>query len=232
VHSGGVKATCGRARSATRRFESHPNVALAHVLYAVVLFSTLLLFAPGCAYYLRYIVESSQLEHLGGAALSKTFALSFPPAPLPVGSYDRDRANKEGLLSILSRSLTEAGWERVSASEAAYIFSVDFLTGDRTISGEVEFRVPSYRFGYPGLQPMPDAFREEGRLSPAYISIEAARPGRENSFVWAAECTIPTGNQDIVSLGSHIIPFAVSKFPEEGAWSMRQKVRLHGASAP
>jgi hypothetical protein len=228
-----MKKTRGRARLRLRHFEPRPDVPLAPVLSAVVLFSVLLLFAPGCVYYLHYTVESSQHEHLGGAPVSKTFALSFPPAaPPPVGSYDRDRANQEGLLSILSRSLTEAGWQRVPASEAAYIFSVDFLTGDRTISGEVEFRVPSYRFGYPGLHPMPDAFREEGRSSPAYISIEAARPGRENSFVWAAECTIPTGNQDIVSLGSHIIPFAVSKFPEEGAWSMRQKVRLHGASAP
>ena len=227
MHSGGLKKTTGRACSWTRRVESRPTV-----LSAVVLFSALLLFAPGCAYYLRYAVESSQREHLGGTPVSKTFAISFSPAPLPVGSYDRDRANQEGLLSILSRSLTEAGWERVPASEAEYLFSVDFRTGDQTISGEVTFRVPSYRFGYPGLYPMPDAFREEGRSSPAYIWIEAARPGREDLFVWEAECTIPSGNQDIVSLGSHIIPFAVSKFPEEGAWGMRQKVRLHGASAP
>ena len=192
---------------------------------AVPLIVGSVLIFDGCAYRLRYSVQAQGSP----AEEKKTFALETHPEPPSFTSFDRNVSIEEDLLEVVEQSLLELGWGLVPREEASYVFAVYFETDDRPIKGEVAFSVgvPINKPGYRGVSFDFPPMQEQGQYNPAYIWITVSELGHDQTHSWIAECTARSGNQNVVSLGRHMIPFALSKFPEEGVWSRDEKVHLH-----
>jgi hypothetical protein len=132
------------------------------------------------------------------------------------------------LLEIVSESLTGMGWEQVEKEYADYVFSVEFET-QKNRNG-IEFGIgTSFGVGS-GFFISSDFATGRRDLYRQHLSIIAVSNLQEEEYAWIAETTTARVNQKITTLAEHIIPNALSHFPEEGYWEVKDKIRLHRKS--
>ncbi len=177
------------------------------------------LFSSGCAYHLRYTVSADRQNDME-ITEEKTFAMKPK-----MQSGDRASSVEAELLSLIEESLRNNGWMKTSERDALYIFSVDSVTEESWISGEFEFR--TYMSGRKGIYLGSALQFGKSDYSDITITITAFSQEVPQAYVWTAQCSTGPVMQGVRPLARHIIPFAISKFPQEGTWEMREKVHLH-----
>lgn len=173
-----------------------------------------------CTYTLRYTISSSQNDGFQFPNRDKTFAVESK-----TGLNKKDASIESDLLQIVSRTLTDMGWKLAGEGDAEYIFNVNFEIEEYDLDKEFGFGASfgsrSGLFLFGGISKgMSDYSRQS-------ISITARLPSKEKTYSWNAETTTRRVNQKITTLARHIIPTALSHFPEEGYWEIKEKVRLH-----
>jgi hypothetical protein len=175
----------------------------------------------GCAYTLRYTIASSQKDHLKWAVSEKTFAVENK-----IGTGEKGFVTESEILEMVAKSLRDLGWERAEKKDADYIFSVEFETEkdrDEEVFGfGMLFGKGSGFFISSGFSTV------ERNLYRHRIRIVAVSDINGEEYSWVAETTTARVNQKITTLAKHIIPDALSRFPEEGSWEVKKKVHLHG----
>ena len=175
----------------------------------------------GCAYTLRYTISSSQKNHFKSAGSEKTFAVENK-----IGTGEKGFFTESELLEMIAKSLRDLGWERAEKKDADYIFSVEFETekdrDEEAFGFGVLFGAGSGFFISSGFS------TGERNLYRQHIRIIAVSDSKGEEYSWVAETTTARVNQKITTLAKHIIPDALSRFPEEGSWEVKEKVHLHG----
>lgn len=183
----------------------------------------ILLGTSGCAYTLRYTISSSHSNFFKSTVKEKTFAVEKK-----IGAGKRYFFTESDLLEIVAGSLSDLGWEQTEKNDADYIFSVEFETEKDRNEGELGFGV---LFGVgSGFFISSDFLTSERDLYRQSIRIIAISNLKNEKYTWVAETTTARVNQKITTLAKHIIPNALSRFPEEGYWEVKEKVHLYGKS--
>jgi len=178
-----------------------------------------MLFNWGCAYHLRYTVSADRQNDME-ITEEKTFAMKPK-----MQNGDRGSSVEAELLSLIEESLWNNGWMKTSARDARYIFSVYYVTQESRISGEFKFR--TYMSGKKGIYLGSALQFGKSEYSDITITITAFSQEVPQAYIWTAQCSTGPVMQGIKPLARHIIPFAISKFPQEGTWEIREKVHLH-----
>jgi hypothetical protein len=180
----------------------------------------LILTMNGCAYTLRYTITSSQDDGFTPPVETRTFAVENK-----IRSGKRGLSIETELLEIVTRSLSDLGWKQVDKTDAAYIFNVDFETDQN--HSNIRFGFGTFFGARNGFFFSSSISTGENEFAMQYMSITARSQFRGESYSWVAETTTGRVNQRITTLARHIIPTALSHFPEEGFWEIKEKVRLH-----
>jgi len=180
---------------------------------------TVVFVTAGCAYTLRYTISSSQSRQMQPPVRKHTFAVENK-----IRAGKKSFFTESDLLEIVKESLIEMEWEQVDKEYAEYIFSVEFET-QRDRNG-IEFGFGT-SFGVGSGFFISSNFSTGRRdLYRQRLSIIAVSNLQEE-YAWIAETTTSRVNQKITTLAEHIIPEALSHFPEEGYWEVKDKVRLY-----
>jgi hypothetical protein len=182
----------------------------------------IILIFSGCTYTLRYTISSSQNTFFTSTVKEKTFAVEKK-----IGAGKRHFFTESDLLEIVAGSLRDLGWEQVKKSDANYIFSVEFETEEDR--NEIEFGFGTH-FGLGSGFFISSDFSRRRDLVRHRISIIAISRSKEEEYSWFAKTTTARVHQKIITLAKHIIPEALSHFPEEGYWEVKEKVHLYGKS--
>ncbi len=189
-----------------------------YVIFFKILSVSAIVFASGCAYHLRYTIKSDFNQKVDIEQKMKTFAIEPRTAP-----DSSDFQVESDLLHVIEQSLKDLGWIAAPANDTEYIFQVDF---------ETETTQPKVGFGAffgedSGFYLFGQLNTGKSDYSNHFIKITAFETDGERVYTWSADITTGRVSQDIKTLAVHMIPSALSCFPEQGQWEMREKVHLH-----
>jgi hypothetical protein len=182
-------------------------------LFAAGALAALLFSAAGCAYRLDYRLNAQrgpQELEAGG----KTFTIQ--PGPEAADSRIRRR-----MLRILRASLIDAGW--TEAEPAAYVFTVDYEEFYDDPWFETGLFISNRGWGA-GLRIGRDS---SARPEQVVIRVTARQPDSFRDYVWSADLDLGPVNENPAVLAGHVIPDAIERFPEQGEWEIRERVKLH-----
>lgn len=172
----------------------------------------------GCAYHLDYTLSARRGPYIPPPA-DTTFLVEPDPGREKVKPRIRER-----MLLTLRESLLDAGWRE--SAEPAYLFTVDYEKLDDPFGNGLRVGF-FFGTGGGGMSTRFDLGGRE-RYDRYVITIIARRrkPGRVD--VWSAEMDTGPVAQNPAALARHMIPDAVSRFPDEGYWVVDKRVDLHG----
>ena len=165
-----------------------------------------------CTYHLRYTISSEGRQISDKVFIEKTYAVE----------KNEDSLTEYKLLKTLTQSLELNGWSKVPKDEARYIFMVSFETEKRKEIDEfwmMRIFGGSDRFLYrkSALQ----------KRTYSYHILEIVAYSSNRSHTWSSKIKTGPVLQEIETLAKHIIPKAISLFPEEGYWEIEDEVYLH-----
>lgn len=199
------------------------KIVLMKVMVLVFLVSVL---AGGCAYTLRYSVTSRLTPGESTHEGERTFYLKRQSAIQKTGrGQETATVHETGTIAeILEKALIDLGWRTVPDSEAKFIVGIDAFSEKKK-----EWGGPLFDTVFAEIRP-----DFGGRLVPQrrqyyihYIDIRVS-PDREiEGPVWTCRIRTNPVEQDLVTLGRHMIPAALRYYPEEGSWELQQNVYLH-----
>lgn len=217
MHDGFRGGYCTSNHGVTLREVAKVRVLCSRMFVLFTLVLTILI-AWGCAYHLDYTLSARRRPGTLPAG-----DMTFRVEPDPEHEKVRPRT-RERMLLTLKQSLIEAGWEE--AEHPAYVFTLDFeKMRDPYADGvRVGFFFGTGGSGFSALFGMGRRDRYERFL----ITVTANSPELGRAYVWSAEMDTGPVAQNPAALARHMIPDAVSRFPEEGFWEIKKRVDLHG----
>jgi hypothetical protein len=189
-----------------------------YTIFFKILSVSTIIFMSGCAYHLRYTIKSDFNQRVDIEQKGKTFAVEPRTAP--------DSANfqvESDLLHVIEQNLKDLGWRAAPANDAEYIFQVDFETENI----KPDFGFGAFFGGDSGFYLFGQLNTVKSDYSNHFIKITAYETDGERVYTWSVDITTGRVSQDIKTLAVHMIPSALSRFPEQGQWEMREKVHLH-----
>ena len=140
------------------------------------------------------------------------------------------------ILFIISEELNRLGWEKSSIDKAEYIFSVDYEMGSKQVTQSGSTPVAHNKTT---KTTDPNTGQHIYNTTKTYTqqsysktydiyerSITIRVQSRESGeLIWTADCISKGTTQDILYPSKYMVPYAISKFPEEGIWKQREIVK-------
>ena len=174
--------------------------------------ATLILSSSGCT---RLVFEV--------AARSDPFS-SMPEGPSTY-SFRSDTLNRDPVIErklqyLIDTTLRGKGWKRSGIEDASFVFSVEFGMDSKqeTNSHETGDYDSKTNKWYNVTQKVEtDTYYSRSVKIICYVKND------DKSAIWSADCTSDGSTRDILFAAGRMVPYAMSKFPEEGIW--RQSVR-------
>ncbi|MFW6181839.1 MAG: hypothetical protein ACOC8N_08825 [Spirochaetota bacterium] len=184
----------------------------------VFLLLAVLLLVGGCAYHLDYTLSARR-----GPGTPPAENMTFQIEPDPEREKVKPRT-RERMLLTLRESLLEAGWRETA--EPAFQFTVDYEKLDDPFGDGLRVGI-FFGTGGGGMSALFGLGGRE-RYERYVITITARLRDPERGDVWSAVMDTGPVSQNPAALARHMIPDAVSRFPEEGYWVVDKRVDLHG----
>ena len=143
-------------------------------------------------------------------------------------AFHSDTTNSDFLVEknifyLISTTLSSKGWEMKSIGEAEYIISVKFNMADKQkissneVGGYYDTKTEKWVQGQQQT--------ETHYIYERTVKITVFKGETSKEYIWSADCVSKGSTQDILYAAKYMIPFAMSKFPEEGIWNQREKVK-------
>jgi hypothetical protein len=183
----------------------------------ILLTSIIILLVTGCA-TINYQVSARKdpfIEKLKGP---KTYALK-------TNKNANDAIIDKKILYLIGKELEKNGWQKNKLKNAKYIFSIEYeMQGEKvtqTGSRPIRTRTRDYKTGKSTTHVTQQAYSRNYNLYDRKIKIiVTSRPNGDE--IWSADCVSEGVTQDILFAAKYMIPFAISKFPNEGLWNKRE----------
>ena len=194
---------------------------------AIVVFSIILL--SGCAQMsvvtpptgpvakkmrIEYQVSARKDPFLGPISGPKSYAIN-------PNENAEDAIIDKNILFIISQELEKLGWQKTSLSDAEYVFSVVYRMEAEKItrSGSIPVTTTTYDWQRGGKSKQHVTQQSYSRTEDVYNrGITITVTSKDGGDIWSSECTSKGSTRDILFVAKGVIPFAISKFPNEGYW--------------
>jgi len=179
-------------------------------LFAGMMFA--LVVTGGCAYTLRYTITSRAPQLAAEEFLGKTYFLEGGSGP------------EDPLHGILRETLSDFGWGEAPKGVAVHIVR---LNGYSEEYREEESLIITEALS--GIRPY-DGREYERRRSRRFIHtmvLHIYPAAGADSPGWNAVINTKPVQQRLLTVAKYMIPEALSYYPREGIWELRQDVYLH-----
>ena len=187
---------------------------------AAVLLLVFTVLAGGCAYTLRYSVETRIKQAENAREGDRSFYMKKEQVTGElVGLRETEKVS-----DILEKALMDLGWRKEAADKASFKVGIEAFSEKKK-----ELEDPLLDTVFAGIHP-----GSGGRIFPGgrlyythHIEINISPVEGMEGPVWICRISTKKVGQDLLSLGTHMIPSALSYYPEEGSWELKQNVYLH-----
>ncbi len=135
-------------------------------------------------------------------------------------TLNRDPVIERKLQYLIDTTLRGKGWKKSGIEDASFVFSVEF--GMDTKQETNSHRTGDYNIKTKKWENVTQQVETDTYYSRSVKIICFVNDG-DKQAIWSADCTSDGSTRDVLYAASRMVPYAMSKFPQEGIW--RESVR-------
>ena len=133
-------------------------------------------------------------------------------------SSARDPVLEKKLFQLVATTLESRGWKHDQSGGGEVVFRIEYAMDSKEVSGSR----PVTTYNWSTKQYVVTQQHYQDTSYNRSVLIFAAKSAKPQEPFWSAECTSTGSKEDLLFAASHMVPYAMQRFPEEGVWRKRE----------